>query len=159
MLCGLGVANHCFIAWPDFGVRRSEQASGLSVFLDRYAVVWYSSERLGASVINAGVVLDTTATMGVQASGQGDRLSLPGPGKQADLFMFDPLRPGLAPLLDPMASPVRAAGPGSAAAGVLAGQVVLDEECVTTGDQAALLRKAQPVAWDLAQRAGRVRLL
>lgn len=111
------------------------------------------------AAIIAAEVLDMATIEGARAIGQGDRLGSLEPGKQADLFVFDPLRPKSAPVLDPVASVVYSGGEDSVVTTVVAGQVVLDEGQVTTVDETALLQECQSAAWALAKRAGTAQLL
>ena len=91
---------------------------------------------------------------GARAIGQGERLGSVEPGKQADLFILDPLRAKSVPVLDPVASLVFSSGEEGVVTTVVSGQVVLDEGRITAVDEAALLGECQSAAWALAKRAG-----
>ena len=106
------------------------------------------------SAITAADVLDMATIDGARAVGQEARLGSLEPGKQADLFVYDPTCARSVPLLDPVASLVFSAGTEGVVTTVVAGQVVLDERRITTLDEGALLRECQDAAVALAQRAG-----
>lgn len=108
------------------------------------------------SVITAADVLDMATIDGARAIGLGDRLGSLEPGKQADLFILDPLRARSVPLLDPVASLVFSSGTEGVVTTIVAGQVLLDEGQVTCVDEGALLVEAQTAALALARRAGTV---
>jgi 5-methylthioadenosine/S-adenosylhomocysteine deaminase len=115
--------------------------------------------RRDAGAITAAEVLDMATVGGAQAIGQADRLGSLEPGKQADLFIFDPLRAKSAPVFDPVASLVYSAGQDSVVTTVVAGVPVLDGGRITTVDEAAVLSECQSAAWALARRVGTTRLL
>jgi 5-methylthioadenosine/S-adenosylhomocysteine deaminase len=106
------------------------------------------------SAISAADVLDMATIEGARAIGQGERLGSLEPGKQADLFVYDPVCPRSVPVLDPVASLVFSAGTEGVVTTVVAGQVLLENGQVTTVDEAALLRECQEAASALAVRAG-----
>jgi 5-methylthioadenosine/S-adenosylhomocysteine deaminase len=106
------------------------------------------------SAISAADVLDMATIEGARAIGQGERLGSLEPGKQADLFVYDPVCPKSVPVLDPVASLVFSAGTEGVVTTVVAGQVLLENGQVTTVDEAALLRECQEAASALAVRAG-----
>ncbi len=88
-----------------------------------------------------------------RAIGQGKHLGSLEPGKQADLFGYDPGCARSVPVLDPIASLVHSAGTEGAVTTVLAGQIVLKAGEITTVDEEALLRECQEAAVVLDQRA------
>ena len=106
------------------------------------------------SAIAAAEVLDMATIDGARAIGQGDRLGSLEPGKQADLFVYNPTTARSVPVLDPLASLVFSAGAEGVVTTIVAGQVVLEGGRVTTVDEGALLQEAQAAAVALAQRAG-----
>lgn len=106
------------------------------------------------SAITAADVLDMATIDGARAIGQDERLGSLEPGKQADLFIYDPCCARSVPVLDPVASLVFSAGSEGVKTTVVAGQVVLDGGRITTVDEAALLRECQAAASALARRAG-----
>jgi 5-methylthioadenosine/S-adenosylhomocysteine deaminase len=108
------------------------------------------------AAFTAADVLDMATIDGARAIGAADRLGSLEPGKQADLFVFDPFSPRSIPLLDPVASLVFSAGSEGVVTTVVGGQVVLDEGGITTVDEGALLRECQEAACALAVRAGTV---
>jgi 5-methylthioadenosine/S-adenosylhomocysteine deaminase len=110
--------------------------------------------RQDPSAITAAGVLDMATIDGARAIGQGERLGSLEAGKQADLFIYDPVCPRSVPVLDPVASLVFSSGTEGVVTTVVAGQVVLDGGQVTTVDEAALLRECQEAACALAVRAG-----
>ena len=81
------------------------------------------------------------------------------PGKQADLFILDPLQARATPVFDPIASLVYSAGAGSVDTVVVAGRVLLDEGRITAVDERAVLAECQDAAWQLARRVGTDRRL
>jgi 5-methylthioadenosine/S-adenosylhomocysteine deaminase len=104
--------------------------------------------------MTAADVLDMATIDGARAIGQDDRLGSLEPGKQADLFIFDPLRVKSVPVLDPVASLVFSSGEQNIVTTVVAGQVVLDEGRIVTVDEAALLLEAQAAAERVARISG-----
>jgi 5-methylthioadenosine/S-adenosylhomocysteine deaminase len=106
------------------------------------------------SAITAADVLDMATIEGARALGEGERLGSLEPGKQADLFVYDPYCARSVPVLDPVASLVFSAGAEGVVTTIVAGQVVLDDGQITTVDEAVLLRECQEAAVDLARRAG-----
>ena len=92
--------------------------------------------------------------------GQGHRPGRPdrffGTGKQADLFILDPLQARATPVFDPIASLVYSAGAGSVDTVVVAGRVLLDEGRITAVDERAVLVECQSAAWQLARRVGTI---
>ena len=91
---------------------------------------------------------------GARAIGQADRIGSLEPGKQADLFILDPLQARATPVFDPIASLVYSAGAGSVDTVVVAGRVLLDEGRITAVDERAVLVECQDAAWQLARRVG-----
>jgi 5-methylthioadenosine/S-adenosylhomocysteine deaminase len=106
------------------------------------------------SAITAADVLDMATIDGARAIGQGERLGSLEPGKQADLFVYDPVCPRSVPVLDPVTSLVFSAGTEGTVTTVVAGQVLLENGQITTVDEEALLRECQEAATALALRAG-----
>jgi 5-methylthioadenosine/S-adenosylhomocysteine deaminase len=106
------------------------------------------------TAITAADVLDMATIDGARAVGQGDRLGSLEPGKQADLFVYNPICPRSVPVLDPTASLVFSAGTEGVETVIVAGRVVLDNGRVPGVNEAALLRECQQAARALAQRAG-----
>ena len=106
------------------------------------------------SAITAADVLDMATIDGARAIGQGERLGSLEAGKQADLFVYDPVYPRSVPVLDPVASLVFSAGSEGVVTTIVAGKVLLENGRVTTVDEAALLRECQQAAHALAVRAG-----
>jgi 5-methylthioadenosine/S-adenosylhomocysteine deaminase len=111
------------------------------------------------AAITAAEVLDMATVDAARAIGQADRLGSLEPGKQADLFIFNPRRAKSAPVFDPIVSLVYSAGEDSIQTTVVAGAVVLDEDRVANVDEAGLLEECQSAAWALAKRVGTTRLL
>jgi 5-methylthioadenosine/S-adenosylhomocysteine deaminase len=107
------------------------------------------------TAMRAADVLDMATLEGARAIGQGGRLGSLEPGKQADLFVLDPLTPKAAPVFDPVASLVYSSGEDSVATVVVAGRVVLDEGVVVAADERAVLQECQAAAWRLAERSCR----
>ncbi len=112
-----------------------------------------------AAAITAAEVLDMATIEGARAVGQADRLGSLEPGKQADLFIFDPLRAKSVPVFDPRASLVYSAGQDNVVTTIVGGTVVLDEGRLTVMDEAEVLSACQSAALALAQRVGTTRLL
>ena len=111
------------------------------------------------AVINAADVMDMATIGGARALGMEDSIGSLEPGKKADLFIFDPLRPKSVPVLDPISSLVFSGGEDSVIMTVVNGEVVLEDNKITTVDEEAIFVEAQKAAWDLAKRAGTVHLL
>ncbi len=108
---------------------------------------------------SAQVILDMATLGGASAIGRSDSLGSLEVGKQADLFLFDALRPKATPVLDPVSTLVFSSGMDSVTTTVVAGKVLLDDGKVTTVDEPDVLRECQAAAWALARRAGTERLL
>jgi 5-methylthioadenosine/S-adenosylhomocysteine deaminase len=106
------------------------------------------------TAMRAADVLDMATLEGARAIGQGGRLGSLEPGKQADLFVLDPLTPKAAPVLDPVASLVYSCGEDSVHTVIVAGRVVLDEGVVVAVDERAVLQECQAAASRLAERCG-----
>jgi 5-methylthioadenosine/S-adenosylhomocysteine deaminase len=106
------------------------------------------------SAITAADVLDMATIDGARSIGQEKRLGSLEPGKQADLFVYDPYRARSVPVLNPVASLVFSAGTEGVVTTVVAGQIVMDEGRIVTVDEEALLRECQVAAVALATRAG-----
>jgi 5-methylthioadenosine/S-adenosylhomocysteine deaminase len=105
-------------------------------------------------VISSQDILDMATIEGARAIGKVDQLGSLEPGKKADLFVFEPLRPKSAPVFDPIASLVFSAGEDSVVTTVVAGQVIMEEGKILTVDEPPLLKDSQVAAWDLARRVG-----
>ena len=102
-------------------------------------------------LVSGGTVVTQNQT---RAIGQADRIGSLEPGKQADLFILDPLQARATPVFDPIASLVYSAGAGSVDTVVVAGRVLLDEGRITAVDERAVLVECQSAAWQLARRVG-----
>jgi 5-methylthioadenosine/S-adenosylhomocysteine deaminase len=109
------------------------------------------------SAMTASDVLDMATIDGARAIGQGDRLGSLEPGKQADLFVMDPVRVKSVPVLDPVASLVFSSGQGNIVTTVVAGRVLLDEGQIITVDEEALLLEAQAAAERVAKDSGAIK--
>jgi 5-methylthioadenosine/S-adenosylhomocysteine deaminase len=114
---------------------------------------------LDAAATSAPMILDMATLGGAKAIGQADRLGSLEVGKQADLFLFDPLRPRAIPVLDPVSTLVFSSGTESITTTIVAGKVLLDNGKVITVDERDILTECQAAAWDLARRAGTDRFL
>jgi 5-methylthioadenosine/S-adenosylhomocysteine deaminase len=112
-----------------------------------------------AAAITAAETLDMATIDGARAIGQAGRLGSLESGKQADLFILDPLRARSTPVFDPVGTLVYSAGSTNVSTVVVAGRLVLDEDRITGVDEAALLAACQEAAWDLARRVGTGTLL
>ncbi len=112
-----------------------------------------------AGATNAAMILDMATLGGAKAIGQSNRLGSIEVGKQADLFLFDPLHPKATPVLDPVSTLVFSSGAESITTTIAAGKVLLDNGRVTSVDERALLAECQTAAWDLARRVGTTRHL
>ena len=108
---------------------------------------------------SAAQILDMATLGGAEAIGLGDRLGSLEAGKQADLFVFDPLRPRAAPVLDPVSTLVFSSGSESITTTIVAGRVLLDNGRAAVVDEAAVLAECEAAAWELARRAGTERFL
>jgi 5-methylthioadenosine/S-adenosylhomocysteine deaminase len=106
------------------------------------------------AVLTSADVLDMATIEGARAIGQEERLGSLEPGKQADLFVLDPIRCKSVPVLDPIASLVFSCGEDGVVTTVVAGQVVLDEGRFVRVEETALLQECQSAATALAERAG-----
>ena len=91
-------------------------------------------------LVSGGTVVTQNQT---RAIGQADRIGSLELGKQADLFILDPLQARATPVFDPIASLVYSAGAGSVDTVVVAGQVLLDEGRITAVDERAVLVECQ----------------
>ena len=109
---------------------------------------------LDPGAMRAQEVLDMATINGAVAIGQADRLGSLETGKQADLFILDPLRPKAAPIFDPLASLVFSTGQDSIRTTIVGGQVLLDEGKIAKVDEPAVLQECQNAAWELARRVG-----
>ena len=94
---------------------------------------------LDPGAMRAQEVLDMATINGAAAIGQADRLGSLEVGKQADLFILDPLRPKSAPIFDPLASLVFSAGQDSVRTTIVGGQIVLEDGRITTVDEEQVL--------------------
>jgi 5-methylthioadenosine/S-adenosylhomocysteine deaminase len=108
------------------------------------------------SILNSTDVLDMATIEGARAIGQGDRLGSLEPGKQADMFVLDPVRAKSVPVHDPVASVVFSSGEDGVVTTIVAGRVVLDEGRIVSVDEIALLEECQSAACALAKRAGTI---
>jgi 5-methylthioadenosine/S-adenosylhomocysteine deaminase len=108
------------------------------------------------TAITAAEALDIATINGARAIGQADRLGSLEAGKQADLFILDPLQARATPVFDPIASLVYSAGAGSVDTVVVAGRVLLDEGRIIAVDEPAVLVECQEAAWQLARRIGTI---
>ncbi|NMC80712.1 MAG: amidohydrolase [Chloroflexi bacterium] len=105
-------------------------------------------------VIRAQTILDMATLGGARAIGRENDLGSLEIGKQADLFIFDPLRPKSAPVMDPISSLVFSSGADSVVTTIIAGNVVMEEREILTINEAAVLRECQESASELAKRVG-----
>jgi 5-methylthioadenosine/S-adenosylhomocysteine deaminase len=120
----------------------------------KYAGLVQKMAHRDPSAMTAADVLDMATIDGARAIGQGDRLGSLEPGKQADLFIYNPASARSVPVLDPVATLVYSAGSEGVTATVVAGKVVLDGGRMANVDEPALLQECQEAARSLAQRAG-----
>jgi 5-methylthioadenosine/S-adenosylhomocysteine deaminase len=94
----------------------------------------------------AAEAFDMATIEGARAIGQADRIGSLEPGKQADLFILDPLQARATPVFDPIAGLVYSAGAGSVDTVVVAGRVLLEEGRITAVDERAVLVECQDAA-------------
>ncbi|NPV74963.1 MAG: amidohydrolase [Anaerolineae bacterium] len=105
-------------------------------------------------VIRAQAILDMATLGGAKAIGQEHNLGSLEVNKQADLFIFDPLRPKSTPVFDPVSSLVFSSGPDSVVTTMIAGKVVMEDGKILTVDEPELLQECQKQAWRLANQVG-----
>jgi 5-methylthioadenosine/S-adenosylhomocysteine deaminase len=118
------------------------------------AALLMKTAKKNPAAVRALEVLDMATIDGAKAIGQSHRLGSLEIGKQADLFILDPLRPKTVPVLDPVATLVYSAGEDSVVTTIVAGQVLLDEGKITPVNEKKLLKESQKAAFDLATRIG-----
>ncbi len=109
------------------------------------------------AVMSAQMVLDMATIEGARSIGQATRIGSIEPGKQADMFIFDPLHPKAVPVLDPVSSLVFSSGSDSVKTTIIAGKVVLEDGKITSINERELLLESQTVARDLSRRVGTTR--
>ncbi|GAA3138233.1 amidohydrolase family protein [Planomonospora alba] len=118
---------------PETGrFRRAGVPTGLGVDTvvnvpgDMFAVMRaaFAAERARGGALTAAEVLRTATIEGAAALGMADRIGSLRPGKQADLVLLRADAPNLAPVCDPVAAVVTAAGPGNVDTVLVAGRVV-----------------------------------
>jgi 5-methylthioadenosine/S-adenosylhomocysteine deaminase len=106
------------------------------------------------SIINSQTILDMATLGGAKSIGREHDLGSLEVGKQADLFIFDPIRPKSVPVFDPISSLVFSSGADNVTTTIIAGQVVMEEGRILTIDEPEVLRDCQMKAWELAKQVG-----
>jgi 5-methylthioadenosine/S-adenosylhomocysteine deaminase len=106
-----------------------------------------------AAILTAGDALRMATSGGAAALGRQDFGTLE-VGKRADLFIFDPVHAKSTPVHDPVSTLVYSSGQVNVRTTVVGGRVVLDDRRIACVDEAAILREAQTLAEQLAERAG-----
>jgi len=104
--------------------------------------------------IDSQTILDMATLGGAKALGREKDLGSLEVGKEADLFIFDPLRAKSTPVFDPVSSLVFSSGQDSIITTLVGGEVVMEESRILTVNEADVLRECQEKAWDLAQQVG-----
>jgi 5-methylthioadenosine/S-adenosylhomocysteine deaminase len=105
-------------------------------------------------VINSQTILDMATLGGAKALGLIDKIGSLEVNKQADLFMFDPLKPKSAPVFDPVSSLVFSSGPENVSITIVAGNILMEERNIIGFDELEILNECQKSAWELAKRVG-----
>jgi 5-methylthioadenosine/S-adenosylhomocysteine deaminase len=106
------------------------------------------------AVMNAQTILDMATLGGAKALGQADRIGSLEVNKQADLFIFDPIKPKSAPVFDPVSSLVFSSGPENVSTTIVAGKILMEERKIIGFDELEILQECQESAWELAKRVG-----
>ncbi len=119
----------------------------------------HRSSREDPGATSAAMIFDMATIGGAKALGQAERIGSLEPGKQADIFIFDPLHPKATPIFDPISSLVFSSSMDSVKTTIVAGEVLLDEGKVISIDEKVALSEVQSAAWDLAKRLGTTRFL
>lgn len=107
-----------------------------------------------SGIINSQTILEMATLGGAKAIGRENDLGSLEIGKQADLFIFDPIRPKSVPVFDPVSSLIFSSAADNVVTTIIAGQAVMEEGKILTIDEPEVLRACQKKAWELAQRAG-----
>jgi 5-methylthioadenosine/S-adenosylhomocysteine deaminase len=105
------------------------------------------------AILTASDALRMATSGGAAALGRQDFGTLE-VGKRADLFIFDPVHAKSIPVHDPVSTLVYSSGQANVRTTVVGGRVVLDDRRIACVDEAAILREAQTLAEQLAERAG-----
>jgi 5-methylthioadenosine/S-adenosylhomocysteine deaminase len=106
------------------------------------------------AVMNSQTILDMATLGGAKALGQDDRIGSLEVNKQADLFIFDPLKPKSAPVFDPISSLVFSSGSENVSTTIVAGNILMEERKIIGIDELEILQECQKSAWELAERVG-----
>lgn len=106
------------------------------------------------AVMNAQTILDMATLGGAKALGQADRIGSLEVNKQADLFIFDPLKPKSTPVFDPVSSLVFSSGPENVSTTIVAGNILMEERKIISFDELEILQECQESAWELAKNVG-----
>jgi 5-methylthioadenosine/S-adenosylhomocysteine deaminase len=105
------------------------------------------------AIFTAGDALRIATSGGAAALGRLDFGTLE-VGMRADLFIFDPRHAKSIPVHDPVSTLVYSSGQVNVRTTVVGGRVALDDRRIAFVDEAAILREAQTLAEELAERAG-----
>jgi 5-methylthioadenosine/S-adenosylhomocysteine deaminase len=105
------------------------------------------------AILTAGDALRMATSGGAAALGRQDFGTLE-VGQRADLFIFDPVHAKSIPVHDPVSTLVYSSGQVNVRTTVVGGRVVLDDRRIACVDEDAILREAQTLAEQLAERAG-----
>ncbi len=103
------------------------------------------------SVLASVDVLRMATKCGADVLGIGDVTGSLEVGKAADLFVYDPLKPKSAPVLDPVSSLVLSSTEGNIDTTVIAGRVVMEGGVVNGIDEETLLRELTSAAETLTR--------
>lgn len=105
-------------------------------------------------IINSQMVLDMATLGGAKAIGQEKKIGSLEIGKQADLFIFDPIFPKSVPVFDPVSSLVFSSGSENVSTTIVAGKILMENKEIINFDEKDILKECQERAWELAKRVG-----
>lgn len=109
---------------------------------------------LSPDVLYAADAFAMATVGGARALGCADRLGQLAPGYLADIVVLRSDTAKMIPVHDPLTSVVFSCGEENVESVVVGGRVVMERDCLTTVNEAALLAEAQAAAGALAMRAG-----
>ncbi len=107
-----------------------------------------------SEVINAQTILDMATLGGAISLGLSDRIGSLEVSKQADLFIFDPLKPKSTPVFDPISNLVFSSGSENISTTIVAGKILMEERKIIGINELDILQECQESAWKLARKVG-----
>jgi 5-methylthioadenosine/S-adenosylhomocysteine deaminase len=118
------------------------------------AACGFKDARMQAVVVPAETAMEMATINGAGAGLWADEIGSLGPGKKADICLWDINRPEWRPVFNPIANLVYAAEGSSADTVIVDGKVLVEGGIVKTLDEKALIREALAAARRIAERAG-----